>query len=92
MVSHLLRRKLPPIIAATNVPVKDTPQFAASMKTGTSIMTITFIYGHNVQPSENPKSQHSGSKQRVHGGIENHAIVVMGRIQEGTCPERLFRI
>ena len=40
----------------------------------------------------NPKSQHSGSKQRVHGGIENHAIVVMGRIQEGTCQERLFRI
>ena len=40
----------------------------------------------------NPKSQHSGSKQRVHGGIENHAIVVMGRIQESTCPERLFRI
>ena len=28
------------------------PQFAALMKTGTSTMTITFIFGHNVQPSE----------------------------------------
>ena len=29
---------------------------------------------------KNPKSQHSGDKQRVHGSIENHAIVIMGRI------------
>ena len=28
------------------------PQFAALMKTGTSTMTITFIFGRNVQPSE----------------------------------------
>ena len=27
-------------------------QFAVLMKTGTSTMTITFIFGHNVQPSE----------------------------------------